>query len=393
MTFYRYWLLCLWLVSGWAHAHNLGTSYSQWQLSESGASVTARISQLQLSRLQLDPRYTEQYAEKVATLLARDLQLWAEKQRCTTHEAKAGIEADGWVSARWHVDCPSAQPWTLRTRLLENVAPSHLHFVRIDAPQQPTQQRVLNFAHPSLTLDATVPEANSLQQFIGIGLSHILSGWDHLAFILMLILLAPRLRDVVWLATGFTLAHSLTLAAASLGWVIVDQARIEALIGFSIALVAAENLWLQSARDPWIPRLLLITLIGVAGLGLFTSDLGQLPLLLSLLVFTTCYFGLLASAPQPQRWRLALTFIFGLIHGFGFAGLMGELALPAEQFLPGLLGFNLGVELGQILIIALIWPLLHLLRRFPHVAAWSSQGVSAAVAGLGIFWFLTRLLV
>jgi len=72
---------------------------------------------------------------------------------------------------------------------------------------------------------------------------------------------------------------------------------------------------------------------------------------------------------------------------------MGELTLPAEQFLPGLLGFNLGVELGQILIIALIWPLLHLLRRFPHVAAWSSQGVSAAVAGLGIFWFLTRLLV
>ena len=66
MTFYRYWLLCFWLVSGWAHAHNLGTSYSQWQLSESGASVTARISQLQLSRLQLDPRYTEQYAEKVS---------------------------------------------------------------------------------------------------------------------------------------------------------------------------------------------------------------------------------------------------------------------------------------------------------------------------------------
>lgn len=393
MTFYRYWLLCFWLVSGWAHAHNLGTSYSQWQLSESGASVTARISQLQLSRLQLDPRYTEQYAEKVATLLARDLQLWAEKQRCTAQEAKAEIEADGWVSARWYVACPSSQPWTLRTRLLENVAPSHLHFVRIDAPQQPTQQRVLNFAHPSLTLGANAPNENSLQQFIGIGLNHILSGWDHLAFILMLILLAPRLRDVVWLATGFTLAHSLTLAAASLGWLIVDQARIEALIGFSIALVAAENLWLQSASDPWIPRLLLITLIGVAGLGLFTSDLSQLPLLLSLLVFTTCYFGLLASAPQPQRWRLALTFIFGLIHGFGFAGLMGELELPPEQFLPGLLGFNLGVELGQILIIALIWPLLHLLRRFPHVAVWSSQGVSAAVAGLGIFWFLTRLLV
>ncbi len=409
--------LMLLLAGTVAHAHNLGTSYSQWTLdgtnstdsadaasgassNQHGAEVQARVPQLQLSRLQLDPRYTPDYLPKVGALLAADLQLWAGEQRCPASQVQARQESEGWVTATWRVDCPSTDNWLIRTRLFETVAPSHLHFVRVDTADHHTQQQVLNFAAPSLAISQSgAASDSSLLHFIRIGIQHILSGWDHLAFILMLILLAGSLRDVAWVATGFTVAHSLTLAAASLGWVLVDQARVEALIGFSIALVATENLWLSSARDVWIPRLLLLALLVFA---LLTPDLssGLTPhflttslLMAGLLLFTACYFALLADTPKPQRWRLALTFIFGLVHGFGFAGLMGELQLPPAQLIPGLLGFNIGVELGQLFVIALIWPLLLLLRRHPRAAAWGTQGVSAAVAGLGVFWFTTRLLV
>ena len=380
------WLLLL--CCPMALAHNLGTSYSHWQLTEHGASVTARIPQLQVSRLALDPRFNADYTSKVAAMLSQDLQLWAQTQRCQAVDAQAQLEADGWVSARWQVTCPSPQPWTVRTRLLEQVAPSHLHFVRIDSPDQPTQQRVLNFANPSLTVHPGEAAPTRFLPFIAIGFDHILTGWDHLAFITVLILLARRLRDVVWLVTGFTLAHSLTLGAASAGWIVVEQAVVEALIGFSIALVAAENLWRQGQHDSWIPRLFVLTLLAFAALSW-----GKTPELLmaSLLLFSTSYFALLKQAEQPDRWRLLLTFAFGLIHGFGFAGLMGELALPRDQFLWGLLGFNLGVEFGQLALIACVWPLLHWLRRFPRTEAWGTQTVSAALAGLGTFWFATRL--
>lgn len=396
--------LVLLLAGGQALAHNLGTSYSQWRLDgpstsgpgRQGAEVQARVSQLQLSRLQLDLRYTPDYLKQVGQLLAANLQLWAGEQRCPASQVQARQESDGWVTASWRVDCPGPDDWLIRTRLFETVAPSHLHFVRVDTPGQPPQQQVLNFAAPTLSVAPNAdPAQGAWRHFITIGIEHILGGWDHLAFILMLILLAGSLRDVAWVATGFTVAHSLTLAAASLGWVLVDQARVEALIGFSIVLVATENLWLSSARDVWIPRLLPLALLAFALLG--GSHLPQpFPsalLLAGLLLFTICYFALLAETRQPQRWRLALTFLFGLVHGFGFAGLMGELRLPPAQLIPGLLGFNIGVELGQLFVIALIWPLLLVLRRYPRTAAWSSQGVSAAAAGLGVFWFVTRLLV
>lgn len=373
-----------------AQAHSLGTSFSQWRLAADGeAEVTARVSTLQLSRLQLDPRYTPNYAAEVGAVLARDLQLWSASARCEPADVQARETDDGWVEASWRLHCTEPGARRIRTRLFEAVAPSHLHFVRADVEGQPPVERLLSFAEPSLVLSTEPPAQGSLRHFIGIGIAHILGGWDHLAFVLMLILLAASLREVALVASGFTLAHSLTLAAATLGWVHVEQGRIEAMIGFSILLVAAENLWLRSARDVWIARAVLIALLLLAVMAY-----GRMPLLmpLALLLFTASYFGLLARVAKPQRLRLALAFVFGLVHGFGFAGLMGELALPPAQLAIGLLGFNLGVECGQLLVIALIWPLLLALRRMPRLSERLPQVLSAAVAGLGTSWLFGRLL-
>jgi hypothetical protein len=218
-------------------------------------------------------------------------------------------------------------------------------------------------------------------------MDHILSGWDHLAFVLALILLASRLAEVAWLATAFTAAHSLTLAAAVLGWASVREDAVEAVIGFSIALVATENLWLRAGRERWLPRALVLGLALLAALG---ATRLPWPLLAGLALFTACYFALAREAAQPLRLRIAAAFVFGLAHGFGFAGALAELQLPASSLALGLLGFNAGVELGQLLVIALAWPVLLWLGRRPPARLWTADVASACVCALGTFWFVTR---
>jgi hypothetical protein len=187
-------------------------------------------------------------------------------------------------------------------------------------------------------------------------------------------------------------AHSVTLAVAVLGWVRPEPAAVEALIGFSIALVAAENAWLLSGRDRWLPPL--------AGAGLLAATAaaaagaGTVPAvtLAGVTLFTLCHFALLRRSARPARLRAAVAFAFGLIHGFGFAGVLAELELPRSRLAPALFGFNAGVELGQLVVVALLWPALRGLERLGqgglHRAV--AEAGSAALCGLGLFWFVAR---
>lgn len=378
-------LLLAW--AGTAVAHTRGTSYSEWTLSASGAEVEARVSQLELTRLQLDPVRTPDYAARVARLLADNLQLWSGGGRCAAQAPSARVGEDGWVVAHWSARCPDAQDRVIRTTLFQAVAPSHLHFARAQREGAAPLERVLTLAEPSFALGMPPGVADSLGRYVRLGVGHILSGWDHLAFVLALILLATRLREVALLATGFTLAHSLTLAAAVLGWAVVRTEAVEALIGLSIALVAAENLWLRSGRERWMPWLLAAIL---AVLALTGATRLPFAVLAGLALFTACYFALAGAAARPLRLRIAVAFIFGLVHGFGFAGALAPLRLPEERLAVGLLGFNTGVELGQLLVIAVAWPLLQLLARRPRARAWAGDAASACICALGTFWFVTR---
>jgi hypothetical protein len=206
------------------------------------------------------------------------------------------------------------------------------------------------------------------------------------------LLLATSVREVATLVTAFTAAHSVTLALAVLGVVHPEASVVEALIGFSIALVAAENAWILGGRSGAIPGVAVGTLVALA-----ISGIGAVPRLAygGLALFTICHFALLRNAERPALLRVAVAFAFGLVHGFGFAGVLAEVALPVERVVPALFGFNIGVEIGQLVVVALTWPLLRGLarvrsgeieRRFTEIA-------SAAICGLGIFWFITRSFV
>lgn len=178
---------------------------------------------------------------------------------------------------------------------------------------------------------------SSTLRFVTLGTEHVLGGLDHVLFVIALLLGARGIVGVLKVATAFTLAHSVTLALAVRGWVEVPAEVVEPLIALSIAYVAAENI------------------IG-----------GQ------------------------SRHRLAVVFGFGLVHGLGFASALSFTDDGGWPLLSSLLTFNLGVELGQALIIALLFPLLLVLRRF----AWSSVaqiGTTAAIAVLGLVWFVERM--
>ncbi len=388
------------LSAGQASAHTRSVSYSSWVLEPDGGTVTLRLSQLELTRLPWGPVWGAQLDAELERYLTERLQLFSAGEPCSPSNAPRLLPspADRMV-VEWRVSCKLDGPLEIRSLLLREVAPSHLHFARLSGAGESLLERVLTAAEPSWALaptrqeDGTIEESgSSLGSYLRLGIQHIGTGPDHLAFVLALILIAARFGEVAAVITGFTLAHSLTLAVAVLGLARPESQEIAALVGLSIVLVAAENIFLLSRRPRSIPLLLALGLMAMALLSLLgIGSLGAVTLS-GMALFTLCYFGLLARARRPARIRVAIAFAFGLVHGFGFAGVLAELALPSGRLLPALLGFNLGVEVGQLVLVVALWPILRDLARLrsggPHRAL--VEVGSAGLCSVGMFWLLTR---
>lgn len=403
------------LAAGMALGHGRSLSYSSWQMTGEGARVSVRIPLLELSRLGIPLSLSRDRAaaphaasDAVGRYLESHLQLMSAAGPCTIDRPATRHSSDqGWVLYRWSLTCHASGERTIETNILLDVAPSHLHFARVVHPgdsgtRERILERVLSEAEPRWMVEsspgaASADEANRMQPssfgaYLTLGIEHILSGWDHLAFVLALILLAGRLGEVARLVTGFTIAHSITLALAVLGLVHPRAASVEAVIGFSVALIAAENVWLLAGRHRAVPILSVLFLAAVALLALM--GVGQLNALtgFGLALFSASHFALLARGRDPGPHRIVLAFAFGLVHGFGFAGILAEMTLPTDRLATALLGFNLGVELGQLAVVALLWPLLVMLQR-PAARGWhrmTAQALSASICGLGVYWFVSR---
>lgn len=182
--------------------------------------------------------------------------------------------------------------------------------------------------------------AGTFVSYLGLGVEHILLGFDHLLFVVALILPGGRLLSLVAIVTAFTVAHSITLALSVLGLVTLPTQIVEPVIALSIAYVAFENLTMKSVVS--------------------------------------------------RRW--AVSFLFGLVHGFGFAGALAEVGLPASGLAAALVGFNLGVEAGQALIIGVLLPLIIWLQRFPWEPLLTKVS-SIAIMAVGLVLLAERALV
>ncbi len=379
-------------------AHTRSTSYSTWELRDDRVRVLFRIPQLELTRLPWGVVSPPTLVEPLGNYLVGALRFEVDGVACPLVAGPRALASPPERALiEWELQCPSTDgARSITTDVLREVAPSHLHFARLRGADGMTE-RVLTAAERSWDLanpdssGASGAIGSSLTSYLVVGVEHIATGYDHLVFLLGLLLLARRIRDVITIATGFTVAHSLTLGLAAMGRVQPDGAAIESLIGLSIALVAAENAWLLSGKRRIVP----LVVTGVLGVmaAFALAGWGRIPpvALLGLALFSACYFALLHHLGAPLRLRTGIAFCFGLIHGFGFAGVLMEMALPQERMVLALLGFNLGVELGQVVIICAVWPLLALLLRWREAAHRSFvEWGTAVVCGLGVFWMVTR---
>lgn len=380
-----------------ASAHERSVSYSTIQVDGSRARVSLRMTPLDLSRIPPDRLPSD---ANLGAWLAERLTLSAGKEPCRVDGAVQRLpDTEGRAIFEWTLTCEKAGPLSLRSALLREIAPSHLHFARLVRPGRATIESLLSADAPvweeagaQSGIEPSAPHADGGTHggFVRLGVEHILSGWDHLAFVLALLLGATSLGDVARMVTGFSIGHSLTLAMATLGWLEVDATAVEALIGASIALVALENLWGAADRPAWIPILTSLGLVAMALAARFGHGTVPSGAFIGLAIFSAASFRALGSglAPAAMRWAVAAT--FGLIHGFGFAAVLAEADLSTSHLARALLGFNIGVELGQLGVVTLVWPLLRIARRQGGREDRFEDFVSTVLLALGVGWLLGR---
>jgi hypothetical protein len=213
-----------------------------------------------------------------------------------------------------------------------------------------------------------------------------------MSFLVGLVLISRRLRDLVFVVTGFTIGHSLTLALAVTGLVRPHPEFIDALVALTIALIGAENLAVATKRPE--PIVLFVALTTLVMLGLNHLGVGRLPLLLILGagLFFCSYLMVSGHLKEAGKLRMVITVVFGLIHGFGFAASLLEMQLPPERLAELLVGFNLGVEVGQLTLVigvTLIAAWLVKINKAPPRPI-VVEVAAAALVGLGTYWFIGR---
>ncbi|MBI3781971.1 MAG: HupE/UreJ family protein [Deltaproteobacteria bacterium] len=393
-------LLLTVLAAAPAQAHDRTNSYSSWDIHGRSAHVVARMWELDVTHFEWGLVPGPERDRRLGEQLTQQLQLLAGGQPCSINTPPRSLNpGPGRMAFEWDVTCPADGALALRTGLLLDVAPSHLHFARLRRDGQPERERVLSESERIWELSdgagapgkGNAPQGTSLVGYIRLGIEHILSGYDHLAFVLALLLIGGSVAEVAQVVTGFTVAHSITLGLTVLGYVRPDRAPIEALIGLSIAVVAAENLWLRGPRRRGIP---IIVALSLAGLAIAAAlGRGKVPslTLAGLALFTLCYFELLRRTARRHSLRWSVAFLFGLVHGFGFASVLVEAGLASDRIVPALFGFNAGVEIGQLAVVSFIWPALRVVTRGRERAYHMVVDFgSAIIAGLGVFWFVAR---
>jgi hydrogenase/urease accessory protein HupE len=207
--------------------------------------------------------------------------------------------------------------------------------------------RIIRPSDPVFVISKSQHSALPVLDYLRLGIEHILFGIDHLLFVLALILIVKGKKRLLKTITAFTLAHSITLAAATLGWVHIPSAPVEAVIALSIIFLAVELVHYYQGKT----------------------------------VFSSKY-----------PWVVA--FIFGLLHGFGFAGALANVGLPPHDIPLTLFLFNVGVETGQLIFIVVVMLIIWLLHKiFKSFPSWSRWIPPYAIGCMAAFWFFQRLTV
>ena len=347
-------LLTLFLLAGSAPAaaHTVGMSRGEYR-----AEATALQADLAFARKELaaavpgldqdgDGLLT---ADEIANgrsslehVLVDGLLVSSESKACPGELESAALAPKDGVTVRLRFRCAdSSSLIKVQLPLLASLSLGHRHLAAIATGAANPITQVIYEASPTFEIraEAATPGNDAVAApLFALGIEHILTGFDHLVFLFGVVLVGGTLRSLLIAITAFTLAHSVTLGLTALGVWAPGPALVEPLIALSIVYVGIENWFVADASRRWV-----------------------------------------------------LTLPFGLIHGFGFAGALQEVALPHAQLPVALLSFNLGVEAGQITVLALVLPGLFWLRGRSWFARYGVRSASCLIAVAGLAWFLQRI--
>jgi HupE / UreJ protein len=374
-------------------AHVKSESHSVWRIDHENVSLEYSVPLTETVRLATTPGL-QPPDDRALDYISRHISVSSKDGDCLSASRRAVRATDQFRRFEFTFHCPSSSDIELHASTFFDLIASHVNLAQIETADGHFIEQMFTENRQTLAVtgEGSKLEDASFMEYVSMGVLHIFTGVDHMSFLLGLVLISRRTRDLVFVITGFTLGHSATLALAVTGILRPHAEYIDALVALTIALIGAENVAVATHRPGTVAA-------GIGGLllamiGAKLAGLGTLPILLLLgaALFTINYLMISGHLRDAGRLRLVITIVFGLIHGFGFAAGLLEFKMPQERLAELLVGFNLGVEVGQLSVVLVLLLLVTLLRRFklalprPIVV----ETVAASLVGLGLYWFLAR---
>jgi hypothetical protein len=388
-----------------ALGHSRSQSFATWDVHGDAVTVVLTLPAAEATRLiparDTSPAATGDPAslsdllgEHVATRLAA----WRGDIACPSVGAPRLLAArTGELRVERRFACPSTGALRLRDDVLFDAAPGHVRYARLRVEGADASELLFTADERERIVATTGASVHGgTAEYVGLGVLHILSGADHVAFLAALLLCCRRLREMATLATGFTVGHSLTLALAALGIVQPNMPAVESLIGFTIALVAVESVVSRGGGARLLAGLGAMLFFTLAVLRATVGLALPVATIVGLALFSFCYLPLVRRDPWQTGLRPLLTALFGLVHGLGFASVLIEAGLPPGRLVAALVGFNVGVEIGQLVLVAALWGVRIAVARGMSRAGARTLALdagAAALCALGVFWLVARSLV
>ena len=388
-----------------AQPHYFSESFSKWNIN--GKSVVAQYSILELEATRIfkvDSYQKIMYENKLSErdvfkiYLRQHIQVLSENSVCKMKDDIHDIASqEGYLNVEIQFHCESEEDIKIINNAMFNLIQGHIHIARVYVDNNLFIEKALFFNDQSLEIKENVNEnsfTKSFGSFFNTGMNHILSGYDHLLFILGLLLIVSHFRKLILVITGFTIGHSLTLSLAVFDLIQINSKLVEALIGYTIMFVGLEyftkknNNIVSSVIFVILLNLLLLIVSLMLGISLSSA------LILGIVIFSISYLFFINNYKKENKFIVIITIIFGLIHGLGFGGFLLGSGINDENIVSGLLGFNLGVEFGQIAFILftlLTFKILSLLK-LNRIISLTKNTAFVFIISLGLYFYIQRLM-
>ena len=383
-----------------ANSHQISQSFSNWTIKEKNVTAVFSVAPRYITLLPVIDGYFDNLEEQLSNHLKKNIKIFSNQKACDiSSKILTRQNENNSIKAMLNFQCSeNGKILSIENNSFFDVSAGHIHFARIKINSNDWEETIFTSTRKKneFSLLSGKNQQGTLGVFfdyIKLGFEHILLGFDHLAFLMTLLLISLKLKKVFLTVTGFTIGHSITLALAALGLIQPSTVAIEALIGFTILLVASQALLLEEKKSLVFLKSSLGFLIILSLTSIIFGGIISLLTWIGLLIFLISYALLVETKKDAEFYNPFLTLVFGLVHGFGFASVLLELGLPKGRTVSALFGFNLGVELGQILVVTLAISTLYVLGKTKLIKYKENLYNIAALflIALGTFWFVGRV--